>query len=109
MTIDHEFQIIVDGILDRSTETTTAMHFLSSIDNDFPLPKREVSTVEQAAQPRWPISRVAEHFQGPFDTIILHQQLHAPRSAFHTDADTDDDGGYPGSIQRDSRHICFDS
>jgi len=39
--------------------------------------------------------------------IIRHEQLHAARSAFHTDADTDDDRRYAGSVQRDPRQIRF--
>ena len=53
-------------------------------------------------------SGVSEHCQRPFDAIILYEQLHAPGSAFHTDADTDDDGGYTGGVQGDPRQIRFD-
>ena len=50
---------------------------------------------------------VSEHFQRQFDTIILYQQLHSRRSAFHAQAYTDDDGGYASSVQRNPRQICF--
>lgn len=54
------------------------------------------------------ISRVSEHFQSRIDVIILHEQLHARRSAFHAGADSDDDGMYAGSVQRDPRQIRFE-
>ena len=44
------------------------------------------------------ISRVSEHLQRQLDAIILQEQLHSRRSAFHAHAYTDDDGGCAGSV-----------
>jgi hypothetical protein len=54
------------------------------------------------------ISRVSEHFQSPFDAIVLYEQLHSPGSAFHADADTDHDGGHTDGVQSDPRQIRID-
>ncbi len=52
-------------------------------------------------------SRVSQHLQCRCDAIVLDKQLHTARSPLHPGADTDDDGGYAGSIQRDPRQIRF--
>jgi len=44
------------------------------------------------------ILRVSEHLQRQLDAIILHEQLHSRRSAFHAHAYSDDDGGCAGSV-----------
>jgi hypothetical protein len=43
------------------------------------------------------ISRVSENFQSRFNASILHEQLHTPRSAFHTRRDTTTFDGTPAA------------
>jgi hypothetical protein len=47
------------------------------------------------------ISGVSEHAQRRFDAIIRDEQLHTGVSTFHTEAYTDDEGRYAGSVQCD--------
>jgi hypothetical protein len=54
------------------------------------------------------ILAVAERFECPFDEVILDEQLHTRRTAFHAHAHTGNDGRNTGNFQLNPRQIGFD-